>query len=78
MKQKKNILNVYYDKKADVLYMSHGKPSPSDETSETKDEVVVRKDPKTHEIKGFTILNFLKRAARKSSTISLPSFPTGA
>lgn len=72
MKQKKNILNVFYDKKADVLYMSHGKPSVRDETSETKDEIVIRRNPKTHEIRGFTILNFLKRGASKSSSIPLP------
>ena len=72
MKQKKNILNVYYDKEADVLYMSQGKPSSRDETSETKEEVVVRKNPKTGEVKGFTILNFLKRSAQKSTTINLP------
>ena len=71
MKQKKN-LNVFYDKAADVLYLSQGKPSSGDETSETKDEIVVRKNPKTGAIKGFTILNFLKRAAQKSSTIHLP------
>ena len=73
MKQKKNILNVYYDKEADVLYMSQGKPSSRDETSETKEEVVVRKNPKTGEVKGFTILNFLKRSETKSSTITLPA-----
>ena len=73
MKQKKNILNVYYDKEADVLYMSQGKPSSRDETSETKEEVVVRKNPKTGEVKGFTILNFLKRSENKSSTITLPA-----
>ena len=73
MKQKKNILNVFYDKQADVLYMSQGKPSPDDDTSETKEEVVVRKDPKTGEVKGFTILNFLKRTENKSSTIPLPA-----
>jgi len=78
MKQKKNILNVFYDKEADILYMSQGKPSARDETSETEDEVVVRKDPKTGEVKGFTILNFLKRADRKSSTITLPSLSIGA
>jgi len=77
MKQKKNILNVYYDKEADVLYMSQGKPSADDETSETKEEVVVRTDPKTGEVKGFTILNFLKRADRKPSTITLPSLSIG-
>ena len=72
MKQKKNILNVFYDKQADVLYMSQGKPSPDDDTSETKEEVVVRKDPKTGEVKGFTILNFLKRTENKPSPIPLP------
>lgn len=72
MKQKKNILNVSYDKGADVLYISQGKPSPNDETHETEDEVVVRKNPKNGEVKGFTILNFLKRSAKKSSAISLP------
>ncbi len=72
MKQKKNILNVFYDKGADVLYVSQGKPSSADETRETKDEVVVRKNPKNGEIRGFTILNFLKRAAKKSSAIALP------
>ena len=77
MKQKKNILNVFYDKGADVLYVSQGKPSPTDATSETKDEVVVRKNPKTGEVKGFTILNFLKRSENKSSTITLPSLSTG-
>ena len=71
MKQKKN-LNVFYDKEADVLYLSQGKPLSDDETSETKDEIVVRKNPKTGAIKGFTILNFLKRAAQKSSTLHLP------
>ena len=72
MKQKNNKLHVFYDKKADILYMSQGKPSSRDETSETEDEIVVRKNPKTGAIKGFTILNFLKRAAQKSSTIHLP------
>ena len=72
MKQKKNILNVFYDKGADVLYVSQGKPSAKDDTRETEDEVVVRKNSKNGEIKGFTILNFLKRAANKSSAITLP------
>lgn len=72
MKQKKNILNVYYDKEADVLYISQGKPSSRDETSETADEIVVRKDPKTGDVKGLTILHFLKRGPEKSSQITLP------
>ncbi len=71
MKTKKNLFNVIYDKGADVLYISHGKPSSRDETSETEDEIVVRKNPKTGEVKGFTILHFLKRGLQKTS-IHLP------
>ena len=64
-------LNIYYDKEADVLYVSSGKPSAKDETFETEDEVVVRKSPKTGEIRGFTILHFLKRGV-KGPFINLP------
>ena len=70
MKAKKK-LNIYYDKGADVLYVSDGKPSARDETFETEDEIVVRKNPKTGEVKGFTILHFLKRGA-KGPTVTLP------
>jgi len=72
MKHKTNLFNVFYDKEADVLYVSQGKPSPWDETKETRDEVVVRKDPKSGEVKGLTILHFLKRGLGKSSQIALP------
>lgn len=72
MKQKKNLFNVTYDKGADVLYISQGKPLVSDKTSETEDEIVVRKDAKTGKVKGFTILHFLKRGFDKSSLIRLP------
>lgn len=70
MKSQKN-LNIYYDKGADVLYVSNGKPSAKDETFETEDEIVVRKNPKTGEIRGFTILHFLKRGVKEPS-IALP------
>lgn len=71
MKTQKKPLNIYYDKGADVLYVSQGKPSAKDETFETEDEIVVRKNPKNGEIKGFTILHFLKRGV-KGPTITLP------
>jgi len=57
---------------ADVLYVSQGAPSTRDKTSETEDEVLVRKDAKTEEIKGFTILHFLKKSKNKSNSINLP------
>lgn len=72
MKQKKNLFNVLYDRESDILYISRGRPSSRDETSETKDEIVVRKNPKTGEIKGYTILHFLKRGMEKPSPINLP------
>ena len=55
-------LNLYYDQEADVLYFSKGQPQASDVSDETADEVVIRKNTKTKEITGFTILNFSKRS----------------
>lgn len=71
MRVQKKPLNIYYDKEADVLYVSHGKPSARDETFETEDEIVVRKNPKNGTVTGFTILHFLKRGA-EGPTITLP------
>jgi len=71
MKQNKNLFNIFYDKEADVLYISQDKPSSRDLTSETEEEMVVRRNSKG-EIKGFTILHFLKRGLNKSSLIPLP------
>ena len=72
MKKKKNLFSVFYDKEADILYISHGKPSSRDESIEMEDEVVVRKDPKTGEVRGLTILHFLRRSLGRSSYITLP------
>lgn len=66
MKQK-NLFKVTYDKDADVLYIAQGTPSSRDESIETEEEIVVRKNKKTGEIKGLTILHFLKRGLGKSS-----------
>ena len=71
MKQSSN-LNLFYDKEADVLYFSKGKPSASDDSDETEDEVVIRRNPKTKEVTGFTILNFSKRSKRPDKSFKLP------
>lgn len=71
-KSAKNTLNFFYDKEADVLYVSKGKPSAYDISSETNDEIVVRRDPKTKEVKGFTILNFSQRSSKPDLTVNLP------
>lgn len=70
--RKNNYLNLYYDKKADVLYFSKGIPSASDVSDETKDEMVIRKNPHTQEVTGFTILNFSKRSKKATKSIRLP------
>lgn len=64
-------LYYYYDREADVAYLSQGKPSKKDIAQETGDDVVLRIDPKTRAIKGFTILNFSRRA-KAHMPVSLP------
>jgi len=61
-----------YDKDADTVYFSKGKPSSKDHSEETSDDVVLRVDQKTKEIRGFTILNFTKRTKGSLSPIQLP------
>ena len=65
-------LFYYYDKKADVFYLSQGKPSAQDATKELADDVVIRINPRTKKIRGFTILNFASRLRKKSLPLSLP------
>ena len=52
---------IYYDREADVLYISFGEPKPT-EGIEIGDGTILRIDPKTEEVVGLTILNFSKRA----------------
>jgi uncharacterized protein YuzE len=51
------IVNSYYDEKADVLYVSFGEPRPS-EVIDTGEDLLIRFDPQTGEITGFTVMNF--------------------
>lgn len=56
-KQKIDQLTVSYDKEADVLYITEGKPRET--IGELMDDgVVVRRDQKTKEVVGFTIVDF--------------------
>lgn len=65
-------LYYYYDKDADILYFSEGRPSAKVISKETSDDVILRLDPKTKKVKGFTILNFNKRLKHKTTAIQLP------
>ncbi len=69
---KNKYLNLYYDQEADVLYFSKGTPSSLDTSDETEDEIVIRKNPKTKEVTGFTILNFSKKSKNPTQGIKLP------
>lgn len=68
----KNQFNYLYDRDADVLYISKGKPSKNDFSDEIEDGVVARFDPNTKEIRGFTVLNFAARSQKKSEVLNLP------
>jgi len=62
-----------YDREADTVYISFGKPRKS--VSEEIDEyVVVRRDPKTKKTVGITITNFSKYfELKKQLTIEIPA-----
>jgi uncharacterized protein YuzE len=65
-------LYYHYDEEADVFYLSRGKPKASDTVTESADDVILRTDPRTGKIRGFTVLNFSKRQRKGSTPIKLP------
>jgi len=64
-------LRLLYDREADVLYVSQGRPKYTDYV-EAGEDVILRLDPVTQEIVGFTILDFAAHFAREEPTLSLP------
>jgi uncharacterized protein YuzE len=65
-------LQYWFDKEADILYVSKGPPRADLASDEVEDGVIARLDPETHEVVGFTILNFLKRSDPGLPTTILP------
>ena len=53
-------LSISYDPKADVLYVSFGRPCPA-VSQETENGMLVREDLETGELVGMTVLDFMKR-----------------
>lgn len=53
-------MNIFYDRRGDVLYISIGSPQEAI-SREVGDDILIRIDPKTEEVVGFTILNFTER-----------------
>ena len=54
---------MFFDKKGDILDISLGAPREAI-SKEIGDDILMRIDPETSEVLGFTILNFEKRFER--------------
>ena len=67
-----NNLQYFFDREADILYVSKGDSKADVESEEVGDGIIARLDPVTREIVGFTILNFLKRSEQGLPAIVLP------
>lgn len=65
-------MEVYYDAEADILEIFIGEPTPS-YYDEIADDLFEGHDEKTDELKGYKILNFLKRGGMKNVRIPLPA-----
>jgi uncharacterized protein YuzE len=66
------MIKYFYDKEADVFYFSNGEPRPSDETIEANEDVLLRVNPRTKSLRGFTLINASRRAQSARIPASLP------
>ena len=71
MIRSKNGMKIFYDQEVDVLYVTRGKPEYTDYV-EHSDDVILRLDPETKRLVGFTIIDFSQHFAKQESDISLP------
>ena len=69
----KDRIVMSYDKDADTVYISFGKPRKAI-SEEIDPYVIVRRDPKTKEMVGITITNFSKYfETKKRLSIEIPA-----
>lgn len=64
-------LKFFFDKNGDILDIAIGKPKEAI-SREIGNDVIIRINPKTKEVVGFTILNFEKRFEHKARSETLP------
>ena len=64
-------LKFFYGKEGDVLDIAIGDPTESI-SKELENDIIMRLDPHTDEIVGFTILNFEERFEHLDSSETLP------
>ena len=67
----KSKIFISYDREADVVYLSFGKPVKA-EGEEVQDGVFARYNPGTKDLVGLTIINFSKKFSVKPKEISVP------
>ena len=65
-------LKIFFDKEADVFYFSREEARSDAISRELGDDVIVRLEPKSNNVIGFTILNFTKRFERISFKQEIP------
>ena len=71
MIRNKDGMKIFYDREADVLYVTRGKPEYTDYV-EHSDDVILRLDPETKQLIGFPIIDFSQHFAKQESDITLP------
>lgn len=64
-------MRLLYDREADVLYVAIGRPAYTG-YEEQGENLILRRDPKTGQIVGFTIIDFAARFAQKETPLSVP------
>jgi uncharacterized protein YuzE len=64
-------LSFLYDHQADVLYVSKGQPVYTDSIA-LNDQVILRLNPTTQEIVGFSIVDFMHHFANRETPASVP------
>lgn len=64
-------LNFLYDHQADVLNVTKGQPVYTDSIA-LNDQIILRLNPTTQEIVGFSIVDFMSRFTNRETPSSLP------
>lgn len=71
MNENNNQFKMFYDSEADVLYVTKGHPQFTDYV-EYGDNIILRFDPSTKELVGFTITDFSVAFKKRDGDIRLP------
>ncbi|MDE0186525.1 MAG: DUF2283 domain-containing protein [Candidatus Poribacteria bacterium] len=67
----KDGMKIFYDCEADVLYVTCGTPGFTDYV-EYSEDVILRLDPESKRLIGFTIIDFSYHFAKQEADITLP------